>query len=363
MDNNNVRLSLSWRNVSNFENIKRLLFLHKFNNQTIKEEILSKLDPDNEHYFMITDTSQLLSIYSDIPREERMIGIHSLELFFSFDSESDVWLSLIGNELMIEITKEHLTRDFASEESGLLRIEPISQDNSVEIITDISEYILFNKRTNEEIFDRVVRILKVNNNSFKIYNKDITDSVTWLSSNETDGSILWVDNVNDAVILNRVSMATDSGATIFILMSDSGFVLYKREFESTKFGKLSEVSFVNDCEIGFAGGKRVEMTGGRWVSIDVTREEYENRGRLSFDPIGECNTACMNKPRCMGVTSGASTIAYTFPKSGGPLGQYIINVPVYNYDAFCKYYYKEPGQTHKQNVSHYKNINYLDVEF
>ena len=312
MDNNDVRLSLSWRNVANFDDIKRLKFLHRFNNQTIKDEIFSRQDPNDEHYFIIN--SQLLSIYSVIPKEERMIGVHSLELFFSFDQESDMWLSFFGDEVTVNITREHLDRVFALEDSTIFELDPITEeDKSVEIITDPSEYFLFNKYTNEDIFNHAVRIVKMNNNSFKLYNKDVNDSVKWLSLNEEDGSISWVDTFDEGIALNRVSIPNDLNGEFIVLMSDSGYVLYKTESETPKFGKLSEVT-MNDSEIAFATDSEatmIEPEGGK--EIRYTREERTaiNPWGRSSNPFDECNTNCLSKPTCVGADMTERGVSYT----------------------------------------------------
>ena len=291
----NIRLSLSWRNVSSFEGVKRLKFLHILNNEIIKEEIIKEEiitneDQGKENYFTTTsESSQSLIVYSDIPREERIIGIHSLKLFFSFKSDDDSWLDLFDIDTNIQIRREHLYRDFALEESGILKMDPSD-----------TQYILFNKHTSEDLFSHTVEMLKTNGSSFKLSRRDVdSDLKKWLSLNEEDGSISWVDTFDEGIALNRVSIPNDLNGEFIVLMSDSGYVLYKTEFETPKFGKLSEVS-MNDSEIAFATDSEatmIEPEGGE--EIRYTREELGQP--IDEIPFDECNTNCLGKPTCMGV--------------------------------------------------------------
>lgn len=361
-NNNDLRLTLSWQNISNFENIKRLKFLHIFNNQVMKEELISRQDLANESYFTVTNTSEVVSVYSDIPRQESIIGIHSLEVFYSFNSVGETWLSLFEKIFMIEITKGHITRDFASEEYGRIELKPIPNVVSGYVTTDAHEYILINKHTNEELFDHTIRIVKLDNDTFKIYNKDI-DNTKWLSLNQTDGSILWLDNIDDAVILRLVSVTSDSGVTTNTFMSDSQRVLYKKMFKPPKFGNISEVSSTDYAIVTAKGKNPVAMLtphGGK--NISFTREQRQELGKRGDDIGNACNSVCMSKPECVGVDSAASSVKSTFSMSTGGLGNQIKTVTILNDDAYCTYYYGEPtGQIQTKNVKSYKNVSYSGV--
>jgi hypothetical protein len=365
-ENNDLRLTLSWQNISNFENVKRLKFLHIFNNQVMKEELILNDDPANESYFTVTDTSQVVSLHSDIPRQENIIGIHSLEVYYSFNLDGETWLSLFENELMIEITGEHISRDFSSEEYGSIELKPVSNVIKGYVTTDAHEYILFNKHTNEELFDHTIRIVKLDNDTFKIYNKDIYNT-KWLSLNQTDGSILWLDNSDDAVILRRVSITSDDGVTTNTFMTNSQYVLYKKMFKPPKFGNISEVSSTDYAIVAAKGKNPVAMLspwGGK--NISFTREQVVGMGRRGHDPLGECNSVCMSNPECMGLDSAASSVWRTYTRYETswqtPTQPRAIIVTDYNDDARCTYYYGEPtGQIKTKNVKSYKNVSYSGV--
>jgi hypothetical protein len=362
--NNDLRLTLSWQNISNFTGIKRLKFLHIFNNQVMKDELILRQDLANESYFTVTNTSEVVSVYSDIPRQERIIGIHSLQVFYSFNQDGETWLSLFGNTLMIEITKENISRNFASEEYGRIELKPISNVIEGYVTTDAHEYILFNKHSNEELFDHTIRILKLDNDTFKIYNKDI-DNTKWLSLNQTDGSILWLDNIDDAVILRLVAITSDSGVTINTFMTDSQRVLYKKMFKPPKFGNLSEVSST-DYDIVTAKGKNpvAMLTPHERKNISFTREQRQELGMRRDDIGNACNSVCMSKPECVGVDSSPSSVLDTMlvarPTWRNPWNTETVNI--LDDDAYCIYYYGEPtGQIQTKNVKSYKNVSYSGV--
>jgi hypothetical protein len=318
---NDIRLTISWKNVANFDTVERIKFVHRFNNQLIKSQIVQKPNEyieEGSSFFKIS--GEPVSLYSDIPRETQYIGDHEVSVYFSFVKDLDLWLDLLGNIYVVSITEDDLTRNFDNEEGGAIILQPKLFDTPSYFLDDNAiEYVVRLRKDDTSILDKNIRLISTTiEGGFVMYHVDNTGPervVEWMAYDDT-GSILWVDNFNDAKTFYRVKgKALVPGTTeryeydIMFLSSSTDIkspttrVLYKNpETQEVSFVQMKDIrTSFNDALIVFydskypgnamiPGSKEIEYTHtGKWT--DVGNADY-----------AACKDRCLYNSQCEGFS-------------------------------------------------------------
>jgi len=379
-----IRLTVSWKNVANFDAIERIKFVHRFNKREIKSEIITRPtgnDVPGLKFFTVSDAP--VTLYSDIPREREYIGEHEVSVYFSFVKDLDLWLDLLGNVYVVTITEDDLTRNFGDEGGGILILRPKLLDSSLlySIDDNTFEYILRLRKNDTPIFDKHIRLLAATiEGGFKMYHVDDTGTgrlVEWMTYDDT-GSITWVDNFDDAKTFYRVKgQALVPGTSqrydydIMFLSSETDIkspntrVLYKHpETQEVSFVQMQDIkTSFEDALILFTdtasltseliwGSKEIE-----YRRIDTT---VEQRTDLN------CHAACMYNPQCEGFKKhrrGVQEECWCFTRGRGPSQKYRCKCPLYWVER-CEYYINYPSSESPlktTNVDGYRRYFYADT--
>jgi len=335
---NDIRLTISWKNISNFDTVKRIKFIHRFNNQDIKNQIIHRPNDDNDPFnvfFTVSDTP--VQLYSDIPRERQYIGDHEVSVYFSFDRDLDLWIDLLGNVYAVNITEDNLSKSFSEQVDEKLILRPKMLDNSplYSLEQNVNEYVLRLRKNDTALVDKHVRLLATTiEGGFKLYHINDTGVehvVEWMTYDDT-GSITWVDNFNDAKTFYRVKVqalvpGTDekyddnimflSSATD--IKSASTRVLYKHpQTQEVLFVRIGDIKIsFDDAFILFtdASSATNEMIrGSKEIEYDIIHKTNEVEGITVMNPrtwserftgfdlswAVDCHGDCYRNPSCMG---------------------------------------------------------------
>lgn len=320
---NDIRLTISWKNVANFDTVERIKFVHRFNNQVIKSQILQKPPESIEEgssFFKISD--EPVSLYSDIPRQTQYIGDHEVSVYFSFVKDLDLWLDLLGNIYVVSINEDDLTRNFDNEEGGALILQPKLFNTPSYFIDDNAiEYVVRLRKDDTPVLDKNLRLISTTTEGgFVIYHVDDTGPervVEWMT-HDASGSITWVDNFNDAKTFYRVKgQALVPGtneryeydimflSTSTDIKSPTTRVLYKNpETQEVSFVQMADIkTSFDDALILFYDAKYPDtaMVPGS-KEIKYTRTE-EAVGMFPDDLYSRCKDWCLFNSQCKGFSS------------------------------------------------------------
>ena len=318
---NDIRLTISWKNVANFDTVERIKFVHRFNNQLIKSQIVQKPNEYIEEassFFKIS--GEPVSLYSDIPRETQYIGDHEVSVYFSFVKDLDLWLDLLGNIYVVSITEDDLTRNFDNEEGGVIILQPKLFDTPSYFLDDNAiEYVIRLRKDDIPILDKNIRVISTTTEGgFVMYHVDNTGPervVEWMAYDDT-GSILWVDNFNDAKTFYRVKgKALVPGTTeryeydIMFLSSSTDIkspttrVLYKNpETQEVSFVQMKDIrTSFDDALILFYDSKYPDnamIPGSKEIEYTNTLK-WTDRGNGDYSG---CARRCLHYPQCKGFS-------------------------------------------------------------
>ena len=325
---NDIRLTIYWKNIANFDAIERIKFVHRFNNQEIKTQIIDRPNDNNDPgkvFFMISDDP--VTLYSDIPRETQYVGEHEVSVYFSFVKDLDLWLDLLGNIYVVTITEDDLTRNFGEEGGGILILTPKLLDNSPLYSIDDNpiEYIVRLRKNDTPIFNKHIRLLAATiEGGFKMYHVNTTGDgrvVEWFTYDDT-GSIVWVDNFDDAKTFYRVkAQALVPGTTerydydIMFLSSEIDIkspntrVLYKHP-------ETQEVSFVQmrDLRTSFDDALILFTDAGSLTSQMIWGDKeiaYDTTQTTDYWGNTDCYRDCSRNPSCRGFKAHHRTVPKT----------------------------------------------------
>jgi hypothetical protein len=368
---NDIRLTISWKNVANFDTVERIKFVHRFNNQLIKSQIVQKPPESVEEgssFFKISD--EPVSLYSDIPRQTQYIGDHEVTVYFSFVKDLDLWLDLLGNVYVVSITEEDLTRNFDSEEGGALILQPKLFDTPSYFIDDNAiEYTVRLRKDDMPVLDANIRVVSTTTEGgFVMYRIDDTGPervVEWMTHDAT-GTIAWVDNFNDAKTFYRVKgQALVPGTTekyeydiMFLststdIKSPTTRVLYKNpETQEVSFVQMADIkTSFDDALILFYDAKypdTVMVPGSKEIEYTHAREYFSS---LNFGELyPKCKSECLSDPQCKGF---ASRWHKTHDWS------YILGRPTpLSPEYLCRQYLDDPGVSSKlktQDINEWKH--------
>ena len=355
---NDIRLTISWKNVANFDTVERIKFVHRFNNQLIKSQIVQKPNEYIEEassFFKIS--GEPVSLYSDIPRETQYIGDHEVSVYFSFVKDLDLWLDLLGNIYVVSITEDDLTRNFDNEEGGVIILQPKLFDTPSYFLDDNAiEYVIRLRKDDTSILDKNIRVISTTiEGGFVMYHVDNTGPervVEWMAYDDT-GSILWVDNFNDAKTFYRVKgKALVPGTTeryeydIMFLSSSTDIkspttrVLYKNpETQEVSFVQMKDIrTSFNDALILFtlASSFTSEMVlGSKEIEYNLISTTPET------DYYTDCLRECNNNSNCMGYNNGVRSYNTLCERWVGRGRASLQTVPCVKAKYWCKYYLKD----------------------
>jgi len=328
---NQLRITLSWKNTSNFDKVQRIRYIHKAQETpgsetlfTIKDQTITRAK--NGNYFLTNRTNE---IYTDLDRLNATYGEgreHSFYFYFSPHTTKDLWFDLnSGDILYITMTDELLNTDFSEYSGEIFVVKPSLRKNQFVGTVAGNKYLFEIRRQNVNIFGNFrISFLTTQkpNNSFKITTEMAAAGTTsYLVRDEYSsvvGALTWEGGSANAVefILSEMNVTDDQGVNRKLSMLTTGeelndintYILsYSGGNTAPKLVHYDDVSNFDDIDL--------QVNGEYSLSVDGRCGPDHNR---SYCPPGQC---CSQWGYCGGnkPQHGVYCSKYIWGPSG-PLG-------------------------------------------
>lgn len=234
---NQIRITLSWKNTSNFDKVQRIRYIHKAqetpgseNLFTIKDQTITRAK--NANYFLMNRTNE---IYTDLDRLNETYGEgreHSFYFYFSPHTDKDLWFDLNSGEILyIAMTDELLNTDFNQYSGEIFLVKPSLRKNQFVGTVAGQKYLFEIRRRDVNIFGNIkISFLTTQkpNNSFKISTEQAAAGITsYLVRDEYSsvvGALTWEGGSAEAVefILTQMNVTDDQGVNRKLTMLATG---------------------------------------------------------------------------------------------------------------------------------------------